>query len=170
MQHIIVGRSKNLQGNMQWKYRLFHGFIDDIMKNHRLYKLTEFNMPKENTYSVDDILNTYNHTVLKPSSENAIWVKLNLPGLSIIFCQNLQCGLGNFFEPSTRIANARITGTSSVNTFIDKSAVTIWEQPEKRFIKKKTTSFLMLQTGTWYQATERGFIWKRRGFGNVTWR
>ena len=110
---------------MQGKYRLFHGFIDDIMKNHRLYKLTEFNMLKENTYIVDDVLNTYDHMVLKPSPKNAISFKLNLPGLSIIFCQNLQCGLGNFFEPSTRIANARITGTSSVNKFIDKSAFTI---------------------------------------------
>jgi hypothetical protein len=78
-----------------------------------MYKLIEFNMPKEYTYTVDDILNTFDYVA--KSHKTAISVKLNLPGLSIIFCQYLQCGLENFFEPPTRITNARIAETSSVN-------------------------------------------------------
>jgi len=101
---------------MQWKYRLFHGFIDDIMNKRQLYELIEFTMPKEYTSTVDDILNTRDYMALRPQSpKTAISVKLNPPGLSITFCQYLQRGLGNFFEPPTRITNARLAGTFSVN-------------------------------------------------------
>lgn len=86
------------------------------MNKRQLYKLIEFTMPKEYTYTVDDILNTCDYMALRPQSpKTAISVKLNLPGLSITFCQYLQCGLGNLFEPPTRITNARLAGTFSVN-------------------------------------------------------
>jgi hypothetical protein len=42
--------------------------------------------------------------------KTAISVKLILPWLSIIFWKYLQCGLGNFFEPPTRIKIPWIVG------------------------------------------------------------
>lgn len=62
----------------------------------------------------DYIPNAWDHVALKtaPPTEIAISIKLNLPGLSIVFRQILWSGYGFLFKPSTLITNA---GISTVN-------------------------------------------------------